>query len=149
TPTHQLYPDHEQDAHQIYHDHEEHEHHHDHDHEEHEHHHDHDHEEREHHHHHHHDADEVFASWGMETPVKYSMEEIRGMLARLEEEETFGTVLRAKGMVPDLDGGWIEFDYVPGEAEVRTGSPDVTGKFCVIGAQLNEEHLEKLFRRKL
>ena len=141
--------DHEEHEHHHDHDHEEHGHHHDHDHEEHEHHHDHDHEEHEHHHHHHHDADEVFASWGMETPVKYSMEEIRGMLARLEEEETFGTVLRAKGMVPDLDGGWIEFDYVPGEAEVRTGSPDVTGKFCVIGAQLNEEHLEKLFRRKL
>ncbi len=85
----------------------------------------------------------------METPVKYTMEEIRGMLDRLEDEETFGTILRAKGMVQATDGGWIEFDYVPGEAEVRAGSPDVTGKFCVIGADLHEEHLEKLFRRKL
>ena len=88
-------------------------------------------------------------SWGMETPVKYTMDEIRGMLDRLEDEETFGVILRAKGMVPATDGGWIEFDYVPGEAEVRPGSPDVTGKFCVIGADLHEEHLEQLFRRKL
>ncbi|MCR5675732.1 MAG: GTP-binding protein [Lachnospiraceae bacterium] len=150
--------DHEEHEHHHDHDHEEHEHHHDHDHEEHEHHHDHDHEEHEHHHdhdheehehHHDHDADEVFTSWGMETPVKYTGDEIRAMLDRLEEEETFGVILRAKGMVPAADGSWIEFDYVPGEAEVRAGHPDVTGKFCVIGAQLNEDNLEKLFRRRL
>ncbi len=84
----------------------------------------------------------------METPVKYSADELRAMLDRLEEEELFGTILRAKGMVPS-ENGWIEFDYVPGEAEVRDGSPDVTGKICVIGAELNEENLEKLFRRRL
>ena len=124
----------------------EHEHHHDHDHDEHEHHH-HDHDEHE--HHHHHDADDVFISWGMETPSKYNKEEIESMLSRLEDEETFGIVLRAKGMVPDENGGWIEFDYVPGEPTIREGSADVTGKFCVIGAELNQDNLEKLFRRKL
>lgn len=85
----------------------------------------------------------------METPVKYSKEEISAMLGRLEEEELFGTILRAKGMVAGTQGGWIEFDYVPGEVQVRDSSPDVTGKFCVIGAGLNEDNLEKLFRRKL
>ena len=132
------------------HDHEEHEHHH-HDHEEHEHHH-HDHEEHEHHHHDHddhdhHDAADVFISWGMETPLKYTREEIEQMLSKLEDEETYGIVLRTKGVVPAADGSWIEFDYVPGEADVRSGSADVTGKFCVIGAELKEENLEKLFRR--
>ena len=135
----------------------EHEHHHHHDHDEdeheHEHHHHHDHDdedEHEHeHHHHHHDADDVFTSWGMETPHKYTMDEIKAMLDKLEDEETFGIVLRTKGMVPAEDGTWIEFDYVPGEADVRTGAPDVTGKFCVIGSELNEDNLEKLFRRRL
>ncbi|WP_035767769.1 CobW family GTP-binding protein [Butyrivibrio sp. NC2002] len=148
----------EDDEHEHHHDHDhdEHEHHHDHDHDEHEHHHDHDHDEHEHHHdhdehehHHHHDADDVFISWGMETPSKYNKEEIKSMLSRLEDEETFGIVLRAKGMVPDENGGWIEFDYVPGEPTIREGSADVTGKFCVIGAELNQDNLEKLFRRKL
>ncbi|MBR1484034.1 MAG: GTP-binding protein [Ruminococcus sp.] len=125
--------------------HEEHEHHHHHDHDEHEHHHDHD----EHEHHHHHDADDIFISWGMETPSKYSRDEIEAMLGRLEEEELFGVVLRAKGMVPDDKGSWIEFDYVPGEPTIREGAADVTGKFCVIGAELKEDNLEKLFRRKL
>ncbi len=140
---------HDHDEHEHHHDHDEHEHHHDHD--EHEHHHDHD--EHEHHHdhdhHHHHDADDIFVSWGMETPSKYTKAEIESMLGRLEEEETFGIVLRAKGMVPDENGGWIEFDYVPGEPTIREGSADVTGKFCVIGAELNQDNLEKLFRRKL
>ena len=144
--------EHEHEHHHHDHDHEEHEHehehHHDHDHDEHEHHHDHDHDEHE-HHHHHHDADDIFTSWGMETPAKYSKAEIEAMLGRLEEEENFGIVLRAKGMVPDVNGGWIEFDYVPGEPVVREGSADVTGKFCVIGAELNQDNLEKLFRRKL
>ena len=142
---HRAHHDHDHEEHD--HDHEEHEHHHhDHDHDDH----DHDHEEHEHHHHDHdHDADEVFTSWGMETPVKYTADEIRGMLDRLEEEELFGVILRAKGMVASTEGGWIEFDYVPGEAEVRDGSADVIGKFCVIGADLHEENLEKLFRRRL
>ncbi len=126
----------------------EHHHHHDHDEEEHEHHHHHDHDEEEHeHHHHHHDAADVFVSWGMETPLKYTVEEIKGMLDQLEDDEKYGIVLRTKGVVPSQDGSWIEFDYVPGEADVRTGAADVTGKFCVIGSELKEENLEKLFRR--
>ncbi|WP_044914996.1 CobW family GTP-binding protein [Butyrivibrio sp. WCE2006] len=149
---HEHHHDHDEHEHEHehHHDHDEHEHehehHHDHDeHEhEHEHHHDHDHE----HHHHHHDADDIFTSWGMETPAKYNKEEIEAMLSRLEEEENFGVVLRAKGMVPNENGGWIEFDYVPGEPVVRDGAADVTGKFCVIGAELNQDNLEKLFRRK-
>ena len=134
-------------------------HHHDHDddddeheHEHHHHHHDHDDDDDEHgHEHHHHDHDhaahDVFTSWGMETPLKYTAEEIESMLARLEDEETYGIVLRTKGVVPSTDGSWIEFDYVTGEADVRKGAADVTGKFCVIGSKLKEENLEKLFRR--
>ena len=129
------------------HDHEHH--HHDEDEHDHEHHHHHDEDEHDHEHDHHHDADDVFTSWGMETPHKYTMDEIKEMLSKLEDEETFGIVLRTKGMVPAEDGTWIEFDYVPGEADVRTGTADVTGKFCVIGAELNEDNLEKLFRRRL
>ena len=98
-------------------------------------------------HHHHHDAHDVFTSWGMETPLKYTMEEITSMLDKLEDEESYGYVLRTKGVVPAVDGSWIEFDYVPGEADVRKGAADVTGKFCVIGSELKEENLEKLFRR--
>jgi G3E family GTPase len=103
-------------------------------------------------HSHHHDdhdhaAHDVFTSWGMETPLKYSAEEIENMLSKLEDEETYGIVLRTKGVVPTADGSWIEFDYVPGEADVRKGAADVTGKFCVIGSKLKEENLEKLFRR--
>lgn len=133
------------------HEHEHHHHHHDdedeHEHEHHHHHHD-DEDEHEHeHHHHHHDAADVFVSWGMETPLKYTKEEIESMLSKLEDEEKYGIVLRTKGVVPSTDGSWIEFDYVPGEADVRTGSADVTGKFCVIGSGLVEENLEKLFRR--
>ena len=139
--------DHDHDEHEHHHhDHDEHEHHHhDHDHDEHEHHH-HDHDEHE-HHHDHHDAADIFISWGMETPLKYTKEEIEEMLGKLENEETYGIVLRTKGVVPATDGSWIEFDYVPGEADVRSGAADVTGKFCVIGAELKEENLEKLFRR--
>ena len=131
------------------HEHEHHHHHHDdEDEHEHEHHHHHDEDEHEHeHHHHHHDAADVFVSWGMETPLKYTKEEIESMLSKLEDEEKYGIVLRTKGVVPSTDGSWIEFDYVPGEADVRTGSADVTGKFCVIGSKLKEENLEKLFRR--
>ena len=150
--------------------HEHHHHHHDHDEdeEEHEHHHHHDHDEHaepevdeegnkvyhshDHHHHHHHhhghDADEVFGSWGMETPGKYTEEEIRGILAALDDSEKYGMVLRSKGMLPTPEGTWIHFDYVPEETEVRTGAPDVTGKICVIGAKLDEEALAKLFKRQ-
>ena len=154
----------------------EHHHHHDEDEEEHEHHHHHEEEEEEsgvdedgdriyhthdyqeqhgrhhhhhhHHHHHGHDADEVFGSWGMETPSRFTADEIRGILKELENEEKYGYVLRSKGMVPAPDGTWIHFDYVPEESEVRTGAPDVTGKICVIGAKLDEAALEKLFKRK-
>ena len=94
------------------------------------------------------DADDVFSSWGMETPARYSMDEIHMILEELEDEEKYGFILRAKGMVPAQDGSWIEFDYVPGEADVRKGAPDVTGKFCIIGSDLNEENLESLLRRR-
>ena len=138
---------HDHDDHDHEHHHDEHEHHH-HDHDEHDHEHHHDHDEHDHEHeHHHHDADDIFMSWGMETPLKYTKEEIEGMLSKLEDEETYGIVLRTKGVVPSTDGSWIEFDYVPGESDVRTGAADVTGKFCVIGSELNEDNLQKLFRR--
>ena len=152
---------------------EEHEHHHHHHHDddedeehEHHHHHDHDHEHAEvevdengnriykshshHHHHHHHgghDADEIFASWGMETPARYNEEEIREILHKLDDSETYGFVLRSKGMVPDNEGRWIHFDYVPEETEVRFGAADVTGKICVIGSGLKENALADLFRK--
>lgn len=98
-----------------------------------------------HHHDHDHHADEVFTSWGMETPKAYGKDEIEHILEELENEGKYGYVLRAKGMIPEKDGGWIYFDYVPGESNVRTGKPDVTGKFCVIGSGLHEEALKKLF----
>ena len=101
-----------------------------------------------HHHHHGHDADEVFGSWGMETPSRFTADEIAGILKELENEEKYGYVLRSKGMVQAQDGTWIHFDYVPEESEIRTGAADVTGKICVIGAKLDEEALEKLFKRK-
>ena len=144
--------DHDHEEHEHHHDHEEHEHHHDHDHGEHEHHHDHgpdctcgchDHEG----HHHHHHADEVFTSWGLETPTLYSKEEIEYILSELDKEEEYGIVLRAKGMVPATDGGWIYFDYVPEESNIRSGKPDVTGKFCVIGSKLKEDKLAELFQK--
>ena len=101
----------------------------------------------EHHHEHHHHADEVFTSWGMETPAQYTVDEIKSIMEALEEEEQYGMILRAKGMVPAKDGTWIYFDYVPGESDVRAGKPDVTGKLCVIGSKLNEENLSKLFAK--
>ncbi|MBR6257191.1 MAG: GTP-binding protein [Lachnospiraceae bacterium] len=118
----------------------------DHEHHHHDHDHDHDHE-HEHHHHHHHHADEVFGSWGMETASKYTKDEIEGFLSKLGDALTYGMVLRAKGMVPAADGSWIYFDYVPGESNVREGSPQPTGKFCVIGSKLNEDELEELFKK--
>ncbi len=143
---HEHHHHHDEDEHCCGHDH----HHHDeeeHDHEEHDHEHHHDHDE--HcgcgHHHHHHDADEVFASWGFETPAKYTADQVEGFLKALEDEEKYGIVLRAKGMVAGQDGSWIHFDYVPAESDVRTGAADVTGKICVIGSGLKEEALQALF----
>jgi len=98
--------------------------------------------------HHHHHADEIFTSWGMETPAAYKKEEIEHILTELDREDIYGMVLRAKGMVPAVDGGWIYFDYVPEESNVREGRPDVTGKFCVIGSKLKEDKLAELFGRK-
>ncbi len=95
--------------------------------------------------HHHHHADEVFTSWGMETPAAYGRDEIERILDELENESKYGFVLRAKGMVSGRDGGWVYFDYVPGESNVRDGKPDVTGKFCVIGSKLKEDALKALF----
>lgn len=149
-----VYRAHHHHDHDEDHEEEEHEHHccHDHEHEEHEHHccHDHEHEEHEHHccHDHEHDADEVFESWGMETPQKYSAEEVERMLEALEDADTYGFVLRSKGMLPSADGTWVHFDYVPGEPQVRTGAADVTGKICVIGSGLHQDNLEKLFKRR-
>ena len=129
-----------------------HHHHHDHDHEEHEHHHHHDHDENctcgchdhDHEHHHHH-ADEVFTSWGLETAHQFTKEELKNALQALQNEEKYGTVLRAKGIV---DGGehWWHFDYVPGEPDVRTGAAGATGRLCVIGCKLNEDALKELFK---
>ena len=163
--------EHEHEEHEYPHDHDheehehEHEHHHDHDHdhehEEHDHHeheeHDHDHESHghiHHHHHHHddgcscghdHDADEIFESWGAETPRKYTEEEVTGALAGLDEGEKYGIVLRAKGIVPCTDGSWIHFDYVPGEQNIRRGPAGITGRLCVIGSELKEHDLDHLF----
>ena len=126
-------------------------HHHDEDEDEHEHHHEHD--ENctcgchDHDHHHHHHADEIFTSWGFETPATYTTEEVEGFLKELDNEEKYGIVLRAKGMIPAADGTWIYFDYVPEESNVRAGKPDVTGKICVIGSKLKEAELENLFRK--
>ena len=154
------------------HDHEHHHHHdhddecgcgHDHDHEHHHHDHDecgcgHDHDHEQHHHdhddecgcghhhdHHHHHADEVFTSWGRETIKKFTREGLEKMLESLSASEEYGVILRAKGMLPAEDGTWIYFDMVPEETEIREGSPEYTGRLCVIGSKLNEEKLVKLF----
>ena len=128
-----------------------HEHHHDHDEcgcgHDHEHHH-HDHDEcgcGHHHDHHHHHADEVFTSWGRETIKKFTREGLEKMLESLSASEEYGVILRAKGMLPAEDGTWIYFDMVPEETEIREGSPEYTGRLCVIGSKLNEEKLVKLF----
>ena len=121
--------------------------------EEHEHHHDHDEHGEEctcgchdHDHHHHHHADEVFTSWGKETPRKYTKEELDEILVKLSEETEFGIILRAKGMLPAADGTWLYFDLVPGEYEIRNGAPDYTGRLCVIGSKMDTDKLEKLFK---
>ena len=159
---HHDHDEHDEDAH-------EHHHHHDHDHDEdedeHEHHHhdhdhDHDHDEHEHHHHHHgdgecddpecachhhhHHADEVFTSWGAETPKQFTQADIDRILTALDSGE-YGAILRAKGIVPAADGQWLHFDYVPQEHEVRYGAADYTGRLCVIGSQLKEDGLKTLF----
>ena len=149
---HQHHHDDDDDEHECCHHHhhdddeeEEHEHHHHHhdedDEDEHEHHH-HDHE---HGHDHHHHADEIFDSFGMETPRKYSTDEISAILDALHDEEKYGIVLRAKGFVDGKDGQWIYFDYVPEEKNIRGGEAAVTGRFCVIGSKLNEKALKELF----
>ena len=160
----------EAEHHHHHHDHDEHdgdahEHHHHHDHDEDEdehehHHHDHDHDEHEHHHHHHgdgecddpecschhhhHHADEVFTSWGAETPKQFTQADIDRILTALDSGE-YGAILRAKGIVPAADGQWLHFDYVPQEHEVRYGAADYTGRLCVIGSQLKEDGLKTLF----
>ena len=161
---HHDHDEHDEDAHEHHHHHDhdhdededEHEHHHhDHDHE-----HDHDHDEHEHHHHHHgegecddpecachhhhHHADEVFTSWGAETPKQFTQADIDRILTALDSGE-YGAILRAKGIVPAADGQWLHFDYVPQEHEVRYGAADYTGRLCVIGSQLKEDSLKTLF----
>ena len=143
---------HEHDEHHEHHEHEEHHEHHHHDHDEHHHHdhdenctcgcHDHDHE---HGHHHHHHADDVFTSWGKETPHKFDQARIEEILKVFCDTEDYGTILRAKGMVESTDGTWIYFDMVPGEYELREGQPDYTGRLCVIGTDIDEHKLLELF----
>ena len=155
-----------------HHDHDhDHEHHHDHDHEHHHHDHDeecgcgcghdHDHDHEHHHHdhdeecscgcghdndhHHHHHADEVFTSWGKETPKKYNKEELDTILQKLSKDDSYGMILRSKGILQTEDGSWVQFDLVPGEYEIREGSADYTGRICVIGSKLKEDELEGLF----
>ena len=106
------------------------------------HHHDHDHD---HDHHHHHHADEVFASWGIETPRKFTEDQLRDILGQLSDAVQYGIVLRAKGILDASDGEWLYFDYVPGEMEIRRGAPAVTGRFCVIGSHIREDALKELF----
>ncbi|MCD8119450.1 MAG: GTP-binding protein [Lachnospiraceae bacterium] len=148
---HEHHHDHDEEEHEHHHDHddEEHEHHH-HDDEEHEHHH-HDHEGHEHHHHHHHhghDADEVFVSWGLETAASFTKEEIQEKLNALNDADTYGIILRAKGMVAGSEGAdWIYFDFVPEEMEIRTGEPEIIGKICVIGSQMKEDAIAALFSK--
>ena len=160
---HHHHHDDEDDEHEHHHHHDdnddEHEHHHDHDghccchdHEEHEHHHHHDEDEHDEnctcgchdHHHHHHHADEVFTSWGTETARKFEKQTIENALKALDSGD-YGAILRAKGILPAVDGTWIHFDYVPEEHNVRTGSADVTGKLCVIGSKLDEKGIAELF----
>ncbi len=159
---HEHHHDHDDHDHEHHHDHDDHdhEHHHDHDDHDHEHHHDHDHD-HEHHHdhdhgdecscgchdhdHHHHHADEVFTSWGKETPHKFNEDKLREILDTLADTEKYGVILRAKGILPSDAGEWLYFDLVPGEFEIRKGNPDITGKLCVIGSKLKEDDLAELF----
>ena len=154
---HDAHDAHDHEHHHHDHDEEEHHHHHDHDddEDEHAHHHHHDGEEHHHHdhecddpncscHHHHHHADEVFTSWGKETPKAFSQAEIQRILTALDTGD-YGKILRAKGIVSGGDGTWVEFDYVPEEHDIRSGKPDYTGRLCVIGSELKEDKLAELF----
>ena len=167
---HHHHHDHDHDEHCSCHDHDhehhhhddddddhDHEHHHDHDHEEHdhEHHHEHgegctcgchDHDHDHEHHHHHHHADEVFVSVGVETARRYEQDEVKAMLDQLSDEEEYGQVLRAKGILQNAAGEWFQFDYVPGESQFRPGTADYTGRLCVIGAHIEEAALRTLFK---
>lgn len=160
---HHEHDDHEHEhEHEHHHDHDEHEHehhhhdgetcscgHHHHDHDEHEHHHEHHYDENGvcscGHHHHGHDADEVFTSWGIETARKFTEDDLRARLNQLDDQELYGIVLRAKGIVPEQDGTWLHFDMVPGEIELRHGAADYTGRLCVIGSGIKEDALAALF----
>ena len=145
--------DHDHDHEHHHHDHDEecscgcgHDHDHDHEH----HHHDHDEEcscgcGHDHDHHHHHHADEVFTSWGKETPKKYNKEELDTILQKLSKDDSYGMILRSKGILQTEDGSWVQFDLVPGEYEIREGSAEYTGRICVIGSKLKEDELEDLF----
>ena len=143
--------DHDEDEHEHHHhdhDEDEHEHHHhDHDEDEHEHHHDHDH--HHHHHHHHpgeHDADEVFENIGVETARRFTEDEIRSMTAALSDQEEYGLILRAKGILQKPEGEWFQFDYVPGELQIRPSTPDYAGRLVVIGTNIDEKALKALFQ---
>ncbi len=148
---------HEHEDHDHEHGEHEHEHHHEHGEHEHEHHHEHGEHDHGHHHehdenctcgcheHHHHHADEVFTSWGRETPHKFTREKVEDVLKTLCETDDYGVILRAKGMVEDENGSWIYFDMVPGEYELREGEPDYTGRLCVIGTDIDGRRLEELF----
>ena len=163
---HHEHHDHDHEHHHDHdHGHHHHDHEHDHDHEEHEHHdhehhhdhgadctcgcHDHDHEEHhhDHEHEHHHHADEVFTSWGIETVHRFSRAELEDLLKLLSMTQDFGTVLRAKGIVQTEEGGWLEFDMVPEETEIRDCKPDYIGRICVIGTELKKDELEKVFAK--
>lgn len=151
---HHDHEDHDHEHHDHDHDHE---HHHDHDEEcgcGHDHDHDHEHDEEcgcgcgcghDHGHHHHHHADEVFTSWGKETPKKFNKEELDTILQKLSKDDSYGMILRSKGILQTEDGSWVQFDLVPGEYEIREGSADYTGRICVIGSKLKEDELEGLF----
>ena len=144
-----LLEEHHHHEHEHDHDHDHccgHDHHHDHEHDHcHDHHHDHEHDHCCGHDHHHHHADEVFTSWGRETAHRYTEEELDFLLKALSETEGYGTILRSKGIIGMADGSWKQFDLVPEEYETREGQPDYTGRICVIGTDLKEEELEKLF----
>ena len=161
---HHHHHDHDEDEHEHHHhhdhdedEHEHHHHHHHHDHDEecddpdcccHHHHNDDEADEHEHHHHHHHhghDADEIFQSWGVETHKKFTAQEIKDILSALDNDESYGIVLRAKGIVASEDGSWLHFDHVPGEIDVRNGCAAVTGRLCVIGSKLKDDAIAALF----
>ncbi len=149
---HDDHGDHDECEH-YHHDHDDHDH-------EHEHHHEHEHGDHEHHHHEHehgcscgcghdhdhdHDADEIFESWGIETAAKYTESELEEILESFEDEKTYGMVIRAKGIVENKDGGFIHFDYIPGEISIQQGSPSIIGRICVIGASIDREKIAALF----